>query len=690
MVGDLRAKTAFRPELHGVRGVALALVVCFHLFANGRISGGIDIFLTITGFLFTRSLLRRIWENDGRLDFSHHFARIAQRLLPPALVVIAATTIAAVIILPRTRWLQAINEARASVLYHENWELIWSQLSYEAGGVGTSPFQHFWSLSIQGQFHLIWPFVMIAVVWLATRAGWRPQTVGFVTVSIIFVASFVYANFLVSAQPEVAYFHTATRVWQLALGGLAGLVLPQLHLSMRLRIVLGWVGLALIATCGIFLDGGATFPGYQSLWPITGLLFVLAAGFTGTTFSADHLLTRRPITFLADISYALYLWHWPLYIFYLIETGSDTLSLTGAAIILGASIVLATLTTYGLERPLARAFKVVQNYRKPLIVSVATLLVVGSVGVVSGTYLHTAQAQALSGDDIDEVSHPGAAVMAEGEADLDNYFAPPFPTAEAVAADIPDIYGHGCTQTHRDEAGSDEVLICEYLPGESVVEGTKTIVIIGGSKAAQWNPAFEILADDNQWRLLTMDKGGCQFSLTGDKQLPPVQSDHCQSYNENAVNLLTQMQPDLVVTLASTARHGEEQTPEGFVAGWEALSAVDIPVLAIRDTPRFDWDVADCLVSNDYDSHACGAARDELLAQDFESVVSTDEVPDSVTVLDLTDYFCEEDYCEAVVGNIAVYRDIHHVTVSYMDSLAPFLGDEIRKKFPALFLEPAL
>ncbi|MBO0599273.1 acyltransferase, partial [Nesterenkonia sp. E16_7] len=158
-----------RPELHGLRGLAIAGVVLFHLFGAGRVSGGIDIFLAISGFLFTGMLLREAG-STGKIDFLRYFVRLAKRILAPAALVIAVTTMAGLILLPLTRHAQLVTEARASLLYFENFELIRSQLSYEAAGAETSPFQHFWSLSVQGQFYLIWPSVALLAVWLARRS----------------------------------------------------------------------------------------------------------------------------------------------------------------------------------------------------------------------------------------------------------------------------------------------------------------------------------------------------------------------------------------------------------------------------------------------------------------------------------------------------------------------------------------
>src|SRR5699024_2287570 len=180
----------YLPELHGVRGLALLGVVLFHLFGNGRTSGGIDIFLAVTGFLFTGMLLREATASDGSVDPFKYFGRLFRRIFIPAALVASITLIASLLISPVTERSQLWAEARASLLYFENFELINSQLAYGAAGPDTSPFQHFWSLSVQGQFYLVWPLVAIIAVILATKARSSAAHVMGVLATCGFIASF--------------------------------------------------------------------------------------------------------------------------------------------------------------------------------------------------------------------------------------------------------------------------------------------------------------------------------------------------------------------------------------------------------------------------------------------------------------------------------------------------------------------
>ncbi|WGH93460.1 acyltransferase [Auritidibacter ignavus] len=159
----------YRPDLHGLRGLAILGVVLFHIFGAGRISGGIDIFLAITGFLFAGMLLRESTASGGPIDVAKYAERLILRIVAPAVVVVLAIAVVGYFVLLGSQHEQLFREARASALYFENIELINSQLAYGAAGPETSPFQHFWSLSVQGQFYLVWPILVVLAVMVARK-----------------------------------------------------------------------------------------------------------------------------------------------------------------------------------------------------------------------------------------------------------------------------------------------------------------------------------------------------------------------------------------------------------------------------------------------------------------------------------------------------------------------------------------
>ncbi len=375
----------YRPELHGVRGLAILGVVLFHLFGNGRVSGGVDIFLAISGFLFTAMLLREMAENKGRFRSGAYFSRLFRRLVPPVLVVIAVTTALGLWILPASRQEQLLAEARASLLYFQNFELLQAQLSYEAAHAETSPFQHFWSLSVQGQFYLIWPVVVLLAVWVA-KALKTPATyvMVFLTTGIL-AGSLAFAVHMQSVNQDQAYFMTQTRLWELALGALLALIAVKVPLPKVFRSVSGWLGIALIVSTGFILDGAEQFPGPWALWPLVGLALVLMSAHPDgpekePRHTAAGLLGTRPFAWLGGLAYGLYLWHWPLLIFYLEVRDYSHVGPRGATAILLVSLVLAWLSLRLIEQPSIRFGKV--RVWKQLLVGVGGLTAAASVTTV--------------------------------------------------------------------------------------------------------------------------------------------------------------------------------------------------------------------------------------------------------------------------------------------------------------------
>ncbi|KGM13253.1 acyltransferase family protein [Cellulomonas bogoriensis] len=671
--------TRFRPELHGVRGFALALVVVFHVVGNGRVSGGIDVFLAVTGFLFTQSLLRRMVER-GRIDARSHYLRLARRLLPPLVTVTLAVAVAAVVVLPSTQWHQLSRELVASVLYYENWELIASQLTYDAAGPASSPLQHIWSLSVQGQFHLLWPALIALTVWGARRAGVPARAATIAVVATVLAGSMAYAVHLTGTNQEVAYLHTGTRMWELALGGLAGLLLADVRLPRGWRIGLGWVGLVMISTAGLVFDGARDFPGPAALWPIGGLILVLAAGTTGARWSADALLATRPLRFVADISYSLYLWHWPVLVLFLAYLDRERVGARGAVVVLTVSVLLAWATKVlvedrvnGVAHRLPGRAPV--SSRWVLVGAGATALVFATSAAGHEVRQSVAVAQLQSG----AVSQPGAAALA---ADPDLSGAPVVsvldslvPSLEAIRSDKPGIYEHGCIQDVADEPAFDAVLVCDPDPAQ----GPPRVVMTGGSHVQQWWTAMHLIAVKHGWELVVVEKNGCQLGADRD---PTYSSQSCRRWNTEAFGVIVDLEPDVVLTLGSTTRNRVERTPDFFVDVWRDLGDHGVPVLAIRDTVRLVERAPDCIAEHGPDAIRCGTVRAEVLDEHYLEDV---DVPDNVTPLDMTPYLCTSTHCPAIVGGVIVYRDASHVTSTYMHTLAPYLEQELLTQAPWLF-----
>ncbi|GAB2526632.1 acyltransferase family protein [Nocardiopsis aegyptia] len=650
-----------RPEIDGLRAVAVLLVAAYHVWL-GRVSGGVDVFLVLTGFLITDSLVRAA-TGEG-IRYGAFLARLAARLVPTAAVVVLATLAATWLLLPETRWRGAPGDAFAALLYHSNWRLALDSVDYLARDGDISPFQHFWSLSVQGQFYLLWPALVAVAVRAARRAGRDPRPVLVGALSAVLVLSLAYSVLMTRADQPWAYFDTGARLWEFALGGLLALLLPVLRPARATRVALGWTGLAALVACGALLQVSSVFPGYAALWPTLAAAAVVVAGTSGSALGADRLLTLRPLRYLGSISYALYLWHWPVLVFHLAVTGRGLASPAGGAAVLAVSVLLAAATTPVADR-LARLGR--GGGRRAAVRGVAAALaclfpVLGAAAAWSG---QQAAERARWADLLaDGSSYPGAAAgaeAAEGVPDL-----PVYPPLVWAAEDAPVTYADGCNQT---TAGT-EVITCVYGSDEPV----RTVALVGGSHAAHWFPALEEIAHARDWRLVNIVKGACLFTDAPQTYLGEPYT-ACAEWNRGVMAELRELRPDTVFTTGTTtsldgsAGFGEEQVVDGYVDRWRELDGLGIDVVAVRDTPRFGFDVPGCLA-------ASGPGECTVEPQGSLAAVSPMDgldLPPNVTVLDLTDRFCEPDVCRPVIGNVLVYWDDSHIGATFMRTLAPEL-----------------
>lgn len=673
------AGDGFRTDVHGLRGVALALVVGFHVLADGRVSGGIDVFLALTGYFAAQSLLRRADRGDGRIQPVAHLRRLAARLLPPLLVTLVAVGVATAALLPPDRWAQVGRELRASALYYENLELIRSQLGYEAAGPASSPLQHIWSLSVQGQFHLLWVVLVVLALAVARASGVSRRAVVLVVAAVTATASFAWAVHLTAVDQQVAYLHTTTRLWQPALGAAAAVVLPHVRLRPAVAAGAAWAGLAMIVSTGFWLDGARLFPGPAALWPVGGLLLVLAGGGSALRWAPDRLLTARLARFVADISYSLYLWHWPVLVLTVQLAGLDRPGPREALFVLTLSVLLAWVTTRGV----AVARRLSPRRRAPRIAlgTAGLVLVVGSVSGAGLAVEHREQ-RALEALARDDVGRPGAWALAAGHPvaagprDREQVIPP----LDVVQRDLPRVYAQGCIQGWPDDRAYDAVLVCE---DEDAPPRAPRVVMSGGSHVVQWWPALREVADAAGWELLVVDKDGCRLSAQRQGRPGSARETSCDRWNDAVLGVLVDLAPDLLVTLGSTTEGMRERTPPGFVTVWEELAEAGIPVLALRDTPRFDSSRRSCLHRSHLDAVLCGQERHDVLSPDFPLV----EAPPTVTWLDLTDHLCTADLCPAVVGDVVVYRDSNHLSATYVRTVTPFLERELRVALPELFAD---
>lgn len=654
----------FRPEIEGVRTVATLLVAIYHIWL-GRVSGGIDVFFIISGFLITTSLLSRL-ERKGAIDYGDFMLGLARRLFPQALFVVGFIMSISLVILPKVEWGNLHTHMIASVFYFENWRLALDSVDYLARDQSASPFQHYWSLGVQMQFYILWMFLfsflyVIAKKWLKLPLR---KTVLFVLL-LLFTVSLTYSIVKTSANQPWAYFDTFARMWEFSIGGMLALLLPYLRFTKKVVVPIGWIGLLIICTTGIVLPVSTVFPGYLALVPISGVIFIIIASNTETKWGVDRFLGFQPFQALGSLTYGIYLWHWPLLIFYQQYTGAMKVPLIHGVILLSVSIFLSYLSTNFLEKPM---MKMDIRVMKKQVVSVLTIMLLG-IGMIGGGsyyYIESVKAQTIELDEGRE-DYPGAlAVYYDLEV---KEGVEPIPSALDIKMDLPAFY------SHQECLGKDgvEVKKCSY---GSLENPDYIVALVGGSHSGHWFPALEILAEELNFQIDLYNHDGCRFT----NEDPGNQlTDTCLEWNENLIETLKVERPDLVFTTSTITNR--DFVLDGYIAQWKALEGYTT-IFGVRDNPRLVEDAPSC-VEREENPLDCGIPRDEGVSKKIPWE-GDDNIPSNVIFADLTDYFCNETICPPVIGNIIVYRDNNHITAEYAKTLAVPLRDHLAEALKQL------
>ena len=678
----------YRYDLDGLRGIAIAFVVVFHVFV-GRVSGGVDVFLLLSGYFFLGSQLRYAAREDASPNPWWPVWRTVRRLYPALLVVLGATAAVALWRVPQMRRLEIIDQFTASLLYFQNWELAAQAADYNAASGTVSPLQHLWSMAVQGQFYLLAIGLAAGVIW-ARRAGL--DLTRWVTPFLLAVtlASFGYAWWMHLVDQPLNYYSTWTRMWQLTLGGLLALHGHRLSIHPRLREWFALAGLAMVLSTGLLLDGASLFPGPAALYPVGGAVLVILGGGRGPVAG---WLADRTMRWLGDIAYPLYLWHWPLLILSLVLLERESVSLPHGAAVVVSSIMLADITHRLVEKPLrqhsrrplageprareARAqLRASRDARARAAGGGALALVLVALLTVQGVWqvrLHNA-----GGVLLDAAVYPGARALTGAEVPD----VRPKPDPELVGSMLSKIWTEDCISRFGDDP---RVLPVDNRREDCVFgdpDGTRDVYLVGGSHAEQWVIPLNVLGKEHGFRVVPLVRQSCPtFVEERDGLFEP----DCAEFNRQVLDRLDEADPDLVVSTTTRPfieQGGRvEEVPDSYPTFWEFLAARDIPFVGLRDNPwKTFGDASELSVPLCYldleDAYACGLAENEFYQSADPAADYLDGMPNAKAV-DTSEWFCVDGHCPAVIGNVHVYRDGNHLSVPYAYSLAPLLWEEI-------------
>ena len=653
--------TEFRPDIEGLRGIAILLVLLFHAGLPWTPGGfvGVDVFFVISGFLITGKLWRES-QQPGGLNITRFYAWRIRRLLPAALVAVAVISLVGLLVAaPLDRSALAADGA-ASALSIANMRFIGS-VDYFAATSSPSPFLHFWSLSVEEQFYLVWPALIVFLTW---RGGSSRRLIAALLLGV--VASFALSLWLTDASPSRAFYLLPTRVWQLGVGGL--LALAGVMGTSRRAGAIAWAGLAVVALAGVVLSAETPYPGLAALLPTAGAVALLYGG--AAPSGPVRLLTAAPLRLLGKISYSLYLWHWPLLVLPLLFL-ERALSGVEIVVAVAAAIVVSWVSWRFVEQP----FRYGDRSRRATSWSAIRA---GVAGILSVALFTQGLAAALPSTVVAVQPTPspsGSPTASDGPIALPQDLAPSLASARD---DEERLRGDGCLAFERVTTPPE----CVY----GVKGSTVTIALVGDSHASHWFPAIEAIALERGWRLLTFVKVSCSFTTLPQRNLALKRAyRECTTFNEATVARLSEIKPALTIIVnRRTFRpiaEGVTPTIVGAAFG-EMVARLPGTTAILVDTPDPGRDVPACLSKHPSDIRACLFTQDDADNREIGVAERVAAEASGATLIDLTSEICAAWPCSPIAKNVLIYRDEDHMTETFSRTLATPLGVEIAKLLP--------
>ncbi len=675
----------FRPDVEGLRAVAILLVVAYHA-GIGIVGGGyvgVDVFFVISGFLITSHLFREL-RGRGRISFAAFYARRITRLLPAAALVVVATVAAAWYWMPPLIAQRVSQDGLASALYAINVKLAAQGTNYQAALEDPSPLQHFWSLAVEEQFYLFWP-LLLAACWLAFRRR-RPGLGAAIVLAVLGAASFAVCVWQTQVVQPWAYFGIQARAWELAAGALAALAAHRLaHLRPTAATGLTWLGLAAVVASALAFTDATPFPGYAALLPVAGAVAIVAGGCAAPRHGAVLLLGRAPMQQIGRLSYGWYLWHWPVLMLAPYALGFEP-DLPLRIALMGLALALAAGSMFVVENPI--------RFRPLLRASPRRGLALGSV------LTSVAAAPALIGVQATvDLQGTGSA------ADTASLLARSKSTASLELASLI----RSSTSTTTVPANLNPQLadaVHEGPPkGECIAEGdvrsvapavdagcdqlgdpasSTTVVLIGDSHAHQWLPALEQVATDEHWRLVVYAKHGCPLAdaLVTKPGTTNQPFDECTAWRTEALAKVQELRPTMVIgtalVRAGTPIGVSGDADQAWVRAWmdtlRSLQSSTTTVKLLEDTPYPERNVPECLSGHMFDVQSCNLDEDDAMNHGGQRRLLHEEATRAgIGTIDPTSWFCLDGTCPVIVGNTVAYRDSSHISGEYAALLAPFL-----------------
>ena len=652
----------YRPDLQGLRALAVLLVLAAHAGVPGLQGGfvGVDVFFVLSGFVITRLLLAQ-WLEHGRIGLVDFWARRMRRLLP-ALALVIGTTLAVGVWLYAPFPMTAFSvSAPYALLYASNIYFAHSARDYFDESSSRDWFLHTWSLGVEEQFYVFWPLFLLALAWGGRRYFLRHKAKGERNLSplggglaLIALGSFLLMLYWSQHNAQWAFYMMPARIWQFAAGaflavgwfGSAG----RLNPGRRTSTGLAMVGMGLIIGAAVFLSPEQAYPDVKAIVPVLGAVLVILAGNKTAGRGGAGLGTPLAV-WIGDRSYALYLWHWPVL---MLVAGLGWLSAGQAAAVgLLLALALAVLSYRFVEQPLWKG-------RWARVGSSGFVLVLGATLVMAlaaaSTGLRWYQQEVL---------------MTQSPPENSRFIR--------AMTDVPEFYHRDC------DRGFDDSQLTPCLIGDN--KGQKLAVLFGDSIAAQWEPALRGALDPGQWTLVVLTKSACPI-VDEPFYYPRLKRiyNECQEWRDKAVDYIISLRPDMIITGGSLQIYNftAEQWRGGTRRIIDSLSVTGSRIVYLLGNHELNFHGPECLYraqvsDKNYDRCArpVDHTRYSLVFSALRDALAYDA---RVRLIDPNPWICPEDRCAALAPNgTVVFRDQVHLTKTFVQEQSGRLYSAIIK-----------
>ena len=646
----------YRPDLQGLRAIAVVLVILCHAGMPGFGGGfvAVDVFFVLSGYLISGLLITE-FSRTGQIRFIKFYMRRFQRLAPALLTMLVVVSLVTyVVIAPSDQVSHYITGATAA-MWLSNIHFVVGNLDYFSTASSENIYLHTWSLSVEEQFYLVWPWLILLAMQRGKSVLGLTRTVMLTRLfSLIFLLSFLLCLYLTYNNAIAAYFLTTSRAWQFAVGGLVFLFLNQAG-SLGHKLVpdpereagavfaiSGWLGLACLAASTVWISDLSHYPGVWALLPTLGTALILISGSIRHRYGISGILSTRVLVFIGNVSYGWYLWHWP--ILALSKTLNPEMSPGYTAAALVASFFLACLSYQLIESPIRRSHYLLSRPR-----------IFGSVAGLAMLVVVVFQISLLDRGQ----SKIGSPVLEE---------------LYAARYDLPAIYSMGCD----DWTSSSEVNRCEFGSEGAMGE----IMLIGDSMLAQWFSAFASIVEQGDWRLTVVTKSACPmvdqayFYAKIGKRFK-----NCELWREQLLAEVIRSQPDIVVMGSSPGYpFSPAEWEDGTSRVLEEISDHVGKIHILRSTPVLPFDALNCAKNQAWQKSIlsvlsatdCSISVEKV---DGEQVYIALEAAarrySNVDVVDVNNAVCPGGSCTATDRGTIVFRDVQHLTDSFVRKIAP-------------------